>query len=59
MDGLPIGVLLILIVLALVILVLWIILPFAVFGLKSRLDTTNQLLEAILSELRRGGGSGT
>jgi len=27
--------------------ILWIILPFAVFGIKSRLDKTNKLLENI------------
>jgi hypothetical protein len=43
-----------LVVLGLLIAVLWIILPFAVFGIKSRLDRTNALLDDIKLELRQG-----
>lgn len=32
--------------------VLWIALPFAVFGIKARMDRTNALLEDLLAELR-------
>ena len=39
--------------LCVLIAVLWIILPFAVFGIKSRLDRTNETLEEIKTELRK------
>lgn len=32
--------------------VLWIALPFAVFGIKARMDRTNALLEDLLAEVR-------
>jgi hypothetical protein len=38
---------------AIVIGILWAILPFAVFGIKSRIDRGNELLESIRDELRR------
>lgn len=35
---------------AIVLAVLWTLLPFAVFGTKKKLDKTNELLEALLFE---------
>jgi len=36
-----------------IIIVLWTLLPFAVFGIKDRLDQQIELLKSIESELRR------
>lgn len=44
---------LVLIVLGLIIAVLWILLPFAVIGIKSRLDEINTTNMAMLNELKR------
>lgn len=49
MEGLLVAAL----VLGTIITVLWIVLPFAVFGLKARQDRTNELL-AELVELSKG-----
>lgn len=40
--------------LALLLSVLWIALPFAVFGLKRRIDRSNELLREIRGLLQRG-----
>jgi hypothetical protein len=39
-------------ILGLVLIVLWIALPFAVFRIKQRLDETNRHLEAIVAQLK-------
>src|SRR5262245_24682790 len=46
----------VIVVIALIIGVLWICLPFAVFGIKRRLDKQATLLRAILEELQEANG---
>ena len=45
-------------ILGLVLIVLWIALPFAVFRIKQRLDETNRHLEAILKQLKAQTNAG-
>lgn len=52
-EDLPSFLILLLILLAFVIAVLWIVLPFAVFGIKSRLDETNRLLAELRDAQKR------
>lgn len=40
------------VIFAAIVLILWIILPFAVFGVKKRLDQANELNERILTVLK-------
>ncbi|OAI28475.1 MULTISPECIES: hypothetical protein [Methylomonas] len=44
---------------AILLLVLWTLLPFAVFGIKDRLDAQTKLLQGILAELKRLNDSAT
>ena len=46
-------------ILGLVLIVLWVALPFAVFRIKQRLDETNRYLEAILKQLKALTNAGT
>ena len=39
-------------ILGIVLIVLWITVPFAIFGIKQRLDETNRHLKAIVKELK-------
>jgi hypothetical protein len=48
------GASIILFLLGLVICILWILMPFAVFGLKARIDETNRLLRLIADQLAAG-----
>jgi hypothetical protein len=46
-------------ILGLVLIVLWIAMPFAVFRIKQRLDETNRHLEAIVEQLKDLTSAGT
>ena len=45
-------------ILGIVLIVLWITVPFAIFGIKQRLDETNRHLKAIVEQLKTQGEAG-
>lgn len=51
------GLIVFLTLLAIVVGLLWLVLPFAIFGIKSRLDHTNRLLTEVRDALKRPGMS--
>ena len=46
-------------ILGIVLIVLWITVPFAIFGIKQRLDETNRHLKAIVEQLKTQTEAGT
>ena len=53
LDSLPTAVIILIQIFIGVTIILWALLPFAVFGLKSRLDKLNNTAQYILNELER------
>ena len=56
-DSLPPIAVIIIQVFILFTIILWALLPFAIFGLKSRLDKLNNTAQDILNELQRKQGT--
>jgi len=59
MENLGGGLMLIFVLLGAFILMLWILLPFAVFGIKDKLDKQLELDRKILKELKQANGNPT
>ena len=53
LDSLPPAIMILIQIFIVVTVILWALLPFAVFGLKSRLDKLNNTAQYILNELER------
>ncbi len=53
LEALPPAVMILIVIFIVVTIILWALLPFAVFGLKSRLDKLNNTAQYILNELER------
>ena len=51
LDSLPTAAIILILIFIVAIIILWALLPFAVFGLKSRLDKLNNTAQYILNEL--------
>ena len=53
LESLPPAIMILVQIFIVVTIILWALLPFAVFGLKSRLDKLNNTAQYILNELER------
>ena len=51
LDSLPTAAIILIQIFVVIIIILWALLPFAVFGLKARLDKLNNTAQYILNEL--------